>query len=82
MTSQRDVVYRDERMDQAAAAFPDTFTLPLDDRERAELLALLDQALAETAIQAGPVTPGTAIETATAREVLRGVRDRLQRYGA
>jgi hypothetical protein len=70
MTSHWQAVYSDRRIEEVSPPVADTFNLPLDDRERAELLALLDRALTET--------PATA----TASEVLRGVRDRLQRYDA
>jgi hypothetical protein len=83
MSTHRDAVYREAAIEQAEARFPDTFNLPLDDRERAELLTVLDQALAaDTGIQAAPSLPGAAAATATRNEVLRGVRDRLLRYGA
>jgi hypothetical protein len=81
MSSQVRAVYSRARVEQPAAQFPDTFTLPLDDRERAHLLGLLDWALAERATEQAPALPA-AVTVPEERAVLQGVRDRLQRYGA
>ncbi len=71
MVGQAPVVYSRPRVESAAARRPDHFNIPLDDRERAELLHLIDRNLKEANSPPQDV-----------REVLQGVRERLERYGA
>lgn len=71
MVSHAPVVYSRPRLESAGGEVPDHFNLPLDDRERGELLRLIDRNLSEPNSQPQDV-----------REVLLGVRERLERYGA
>jgi hypothetical protein len=82
MTSHQLAVYPHRRIESVPAAFPDTFNLPLDDRERAELLSLLDRSLTAAPASAGSANASPVAENPAGRDVLRGVRDRLQRFGA
>jgi hypothetical protein len=65
------VVYARPRLETADTEAPDHFNLPLDERERGELLRLIDKNLSEPDGQAQDV-----------RAILQGVRERLERYGA
>jgi hypothetical protein len=71
MAAHAPVVYSRPRVESTGTEPPDHFNLPLDERERAELLRLIDRSLAE------PSSPAQDL-----REVLQGVRARLERYGA
>jgi hypothetical protein len=69
MVGHAPVVYSRPRVE--GEAVPNNISLPLDERERAELIRVLDRTLAE------PNGPPPE-----ARPVLQNLRERLERYGA